>query len=76
MIAATSSPTVLLAYRSTVGCFLFTEYYRNCRSYSKLTFDGKLRTAHSTDMLNDSKTEAGAADALGVGFIHTIEALA
>ena len=43
---------------------------------AEIAFDGKLGIADGADVLHDGQAEARAADALGVGFVHAIEALA
>ena len=55
---------------------LFTENNRNGRTDTEFAFDGKLRVRNSADVLDDGKTESCATDTPGVGFIHSVEALA
>lgn len=59
-----------------VGYLLFAEYNGYCRTDTEITLNRKLSIAYGADVLDDSKTKSGAADALGMGFVHSVEALA
>ena len=59
-----------------VGYLLFTEYYSHGRTDAEITFNRKLGVVDSADVLHDGKTKSGSADTLGMGFVHSIEALA
>ena len=55
---------------------LFTENNRDGCTDTEFAFDEKLGIADGADVLDDGKTKSCAADTLGVGFIHSVEALA
>ena len=59
-----------------VGYLLFTEYYGYGRTDAEVALNRKLGITNGADVLYDSKTKTGAADALGMGFVHAVEALA
>ena len=59
-----------------MGYLLFTEYNGYGRTDTEIALNRKLGIADSADVLHDGKTKSGAADALGMGFVHSIEALA
>ena len=55
---------------------LFFEYNRKRRSLSEGAVDAEVCSVNCADMLYDCKTEACAANTLGVRFIHTVESFA
>ena len=55
---------------------LFFENNRERRSLSEGAVDAEVCSVNCADMLYDCKTEACAANTLGVRFIHTVEAFA
>ena len=59
-----------------MGYLLFTEYYGYGRTDAEIALNRKLGITDGADVLYDSKTKTGAADALGMGFVHSVEALA
>ena len=59
-----------------VGYLLFAEYNGYCRTDTKIALDRELCITNGTDMLYDGKTKTSSADALGMGFVHSVETLA
>ena len=58
-----------------VGYLLFTEYNGYGRTDAEIALNRKLGIADSTDVLYDSKTKTSSTYSLGMGFVHSIEAL-
>ena len=59
-----------------MGYLLFVEYNGYGGTDTEVTLNRKLGVADGTDVLDDGKAESRSADALGVGFVHPVEALA
>ena len=55
-----------------VGYLLFAEYNGYGGTDTEIAFDGKLGVVDGADVLYDSKTKTGAANTLGMGFVHSI----
>ena len=59
-----------------VGYLLFAEYNGYGRTDTEIALNRKLGITNGADVLYDSKTKTGSANTLGMGFVHSIEALA